>query len=369
MVTVKAVGQALKRAGAATDVAAVLARLRGLAAAPAAADESGLAVLVEALGLDDDDDAFRATLGDFVATLRAGYTGEMTATSHKVRVIALRDALKTAALDGFIIPRNDEHQGEYVPIRAERLAWLTGFSGSAGVAIVLLEKAAIFVDGRYTLQLRNQADSRIFEFRHLIDEPAADWLAENAPKGGRIGFDAWLHTPEAVERLEKACAARRITLHPVDTNPVDEIWHHQPPPPLAPALVQDDSLAGETTRAKRRRIGKAIAARGADAVVITLPDSIAWLLNIRGGDVPRTPFPLSFLTLTSDGGTRLFIDSRKLAGAVREHLEEAAEICSPDEFPAALQALRAQGTTVLLDRATVPGAVVQALGGEGQDHF
>ncbi len=247
------------------------------------------------------------------------------------RVALLREELKAQGIDGFIVPRADEHQGEYVPTCGQRLAWLTGFSGSAGMAIVLAERAALFVDGRYTLQAAVQADTALFEIRHLIDEPPARWLAEAAAKGMVIGYDPWLHTPHEVERLQAGVARAGASLRAV-ANPIDRVWPGRPPAPLAPVVPHPDRFAGESAEAKRLRIGHAIAEDGAGAVVLTMPESIAWLLNIRGGDVPHTPLPLSFAILRDDGSVTLFIDRRKLAPGLDRHLGNGVAIEPPERL-------------------------------------
>src|SRR5437763_1292537 len=205
------------------------------------------------------------------------------------RLSALRAELAKRGLDGFLVPRADEHQGEYVPKRAERLAWLTAFTGSAGAAVVLKEKAAVFVDGRYTLQVCQQTDTTLFEPRDLVTEGPATWIAVNAPKGARIGYDPWLHTANGLDALRHAAMQAGAELVPCGKNPVDAIWEDQPGPPLVKAVPHALELAGESAESKRLRIAEDLKKSDADACVITLPDSICWLLNMRGGDIPHTP--------------------------------------------------------------------------------
>ena len=269
------------------------------------------------------------------------------------RLAALRAELKRRGLDGFIVPRADEHQGEYVPRAAQRLAWLTGFTGSAGWAVVLADKAAIFIDGRYTLQVRQQVDTALYT---PVDYPATlpdAWLAQNLASGARFGFDAWLHGLSEAERLANACARAGATLVPVEGNPVDAVWTSRPPPPLSPVIPQPVELAGESSEDKRARIAQAVAEKGADAVLLSQPDSIAWLLNVRGGDVPRTPFPLSFALLRKDAGVDLFVDARKLPPATRAHLGNGVAV-QRRALAGALESLGREGRTVWLDPQTAP---------------
>ncbi len=243
------------------------------------------------------------------------------------RAAKLRAELARRGLDGFLIPRSDEHQGEYVPAHAERLRWLTGFSGSAGMAIVMLDKAAIFVDGRYTLQVRGQVDLDTFEAKHLMDEPPSRWIEENLPKGAKLAYDPWLHTIDAVARFRKAAEKAGGTLVPVDTNPLDAVWDDQPEPPVAKIVPHPIEFAGEPAADKIRRLASDLMSGDADTAVLTMPDSIAWAFNIRGNDVPHTPLPLSFALLHEDGHAELFIDERQTrrpgARASRQHRDGA----------------------------------------------
>ncbi|HEX7775731.1 MAG TPA: aminopeptidase P family protein [Parvibaculum sp.] len=266
------------------------------------------------------------------------------------RAERLRGELKRRGLDGFLVPRSDEHQGEYVPPHAERLRWLTGFSGSAGMAIVLLDKAAIFVDGRYTLQVRAQTDVATFEPKHLIEEPPARWIEDNLPKGAKLAYDPWLHTVDAVARYAAAAEKAGATLVPIDSNPLDAVWSDQPEPPTAPVEPHPIEYAGEPASEKLKRVSKSL--DGAAAAVLTMPDSIAWAFNIRGGDVSHSPLPLSFALLHADGHAELFIDERKIGDKARAHLGNIVSIRPQSDLAAALDELGSKKATVLVDPAT-----------------
>lgn len=215
-------------------------------------------------------------------------------TVGPARLALLRAELVRRGLDGFLVPLADEHQGEYIPECARRLQWLTGFAGSAGLAIVLKDTAAIFVDGRYTIQVREQVDTSAFTPRHLVDDPPHAWLKGAVSAGARIGYDAWLHTAAEVERFSKALAPVGASFAAVEGNPVDAVWSDRPEPPVGAVALYPEALAGRSSADKIARIGKAIREAGAEEAVLTQPDSIAWLFNIRGSDVPHTPMPLSF---------------------------------------------------------------------------
>ncbi len=233
-------------------------------------------------------------------------------TLAKERIARLREWLAAKELNGFIVPRADEHQGEYVAARSERLKWLTGFSGSAGVAIILANRAVIFVDGRYTLQVRDQVDLDIFTIESLIENPPPEWIKANLGKGARIGFDPWLHTTGDIRLLSTTAEKSGATLVPLTENPIDALWHDQPKPPLAPVEIHPIAYAGELAKDKLARLAAAIAKEGATHAVLTDPSSIAWAFNIRGGDVPHTPLALGFAVLAAEGPHLLFMDKRKL---------------------------------------------------------
>ena len=269
------------------------------------------------------------------------------ATQCAPRLAALRAELAARGVDGFLIPRADEHQGEYVPKRAERLAWLTGFTGSAGLAAVLMHKAAVFVDGRYTLQVRNQTDTGLFETLDLVNDGPANWLEANLTKAARLGYDPWLHTQGGVERLRQAAERAGAQLVALDSNPLDAVWPDQPEPPRARAVPHPIALAGETSRSKRARLAEDLKKRGADAAILTMPDSLCWLLNIRGADVPHTPFALAFAILNADATVDLFMDARKSSPELLQHLGNEVRLAAPADFGPALDALN--GKTALAD--------------------
>ncbi len=268
------------------------------------------------------------------------------------RLARLRAELTARGLDAFLVPRSDEHQGEYVPARADRLAWLTGFTGSAGMAAVAADRAAVFVDGRYTLQAEAEVDGALYAYRHIAEQPVTDWIAEALSAGQRLGYDPWLVTPAQLARYRAACDKAGVELVAADGNPVDAVWPDQPGPPLAPVTLLDDGFTGESSADKRRRIGRELAGAGDDAVVLTAPDSIAWLFNVRGGDVPFTPFALSFAILRADGGAKWFIDSRKLSKEITGALDAEIDVRGPDELGPALDRLGEEKLTVRADPAT-----------------
>jgi len=326
--------------GGGQTVAAVRALLRGIDAASVDRSDDGWLDLIApgaAPALVSELRALRAT----VATDRAARAAQPLA--------ALRAELARRGLGGFIVPRADEHQGEYVPACAQRLAWLTGFTGSAGLAIVLTDVSAIWVDGRYTLQVRAEVDLGAFETLHITDNPPGDWLATRVPAGARIGFDPRLHVDDQVLRFRRAIERAGGALIALDDNPLDAVWSDRPPGPLGPVRVHDVAFAGKGAAEKRAEIAGALAREDVGAAVLTAPDSIAWLLNIRGADVPHTPLPLSFGVLHRDETVELFIDARKLMPGVREHLGNAVTVAPPDAFGAALDRLGAAKTKVLVD--------------------
>jgi Xaa-Pro aminopeptidase len=275
------------------------------------------------------------------------------------RLSALRTELKRRSIAGFLVPRADAHQGEYVPKRDERLSWLTGFTGSAGLCIVLSEKAAVFSDGRYTLQMRDQTDVSLFETLDSAADGPLKWLEANLSEGDQLGYDPRLHTQSSIEGLRRSVEKVGATLAPCSENLVDAVWEDQPPPPRAKASVHPLSLSGEASEHKRTRIAGEISNRHADAAVLTLPDSICWLLNVRGADIPHTPFMLSFAILNATGDVDLFVDEEKITPELRDHLGNQIRLRAPDEFGPALEEFK--GKSVIADPNTASGFVFDRL--------
>src|SRR5690242_5276681 len=291
------------------------------------------------------------------------YDVRSDASTCAPRLAALRAELAKRGLDGFVVPHSDEYQSEYLPPRGERLAWLTAFTGSAGAAVVLKDKAAVFVDGRYTLQVRNQTDTSLFEPRDLVAEGPQGWIADNLSKSAKLGYDPWLHTAHGVMHLKAAAEKAGGTLAAVDSNPIDAVWSDQPAPPTTPAKPHAFNLSGEQSEAKRLRLGDALKKNGAEAAVITLGDSVCWLLNIRGADVPHTPFTLAFAILHDDGGADLFLDPAKRNPELMAHLGNSVQVHNPSEFVVALDAMK--GKSVLVDPSTAAAAIFDRLNRAG----
>ncbi len=283
----------------------------------------------------------------------------MLMQTHEARLKALREELKRRDLTGFVIPISDEHMSEYVGDYAQRLHWLTGFGGSAGFAAVTLTQAAIFVDGRYTVQVRDQVDGNLFEYRSIPADSLAEWLKENSSKGDKIAYDPWLHTANWAKSLTRTLSALKINLVPSDGNPVDAVWSDQPSPSDAVALVHEENLAGQSSAEKRAQIADWLTKEGHDAVVIPALDSIAWLLNIRGADVAHTPVALSYVIAHADGRAELFIAPEKVTPELTQHLGNAVEVHPRGSFTAALSSL--SGKSVSVDPDYGVAAIAQAL--------
>lgn len=275
------------------------------------------------------------------------------------RTDALRQELKSRNLDGFVVPRADEHQGEYVGPHAERLAWLTGFTGSAGAAVVLHHKAAIFVDGRYTVQAEEQTDGAVYEQCHLINEPVTKWLSAQLSAGQKLGYDPWLHTVNGVKQLQRACAKADAELVAVESNPIDAVWSDQPARPAAPVYAHPTQFAGQSSAEKAVVLSDALKTAGADAAVLTVPESIAWAFNLRGSDVPHTPICLAFAILRQKGPSQIYIDKSRLDEDLVRQLDGLAEIRAPEAFETDLGGF--SGQKVLIDPAWSAGAIEAAL--------
>src|ERR1700761_1986947 len=282
-----------------------------------------------------------------------------TGIALSARLSAFREELTRRNLSGFVVPRADQQQNEYVPPSEERLAWLTGFTGSAGLAIVLAREAAVFVDGRYTLQAGKQVDTKVWSVQPLVDPPPEAWLTQHLSSGDRLGFDPWLHTTNSAEKLAAACAKAGAELIAVDTNPIDAVWTERPALPLAPVVLHGQPFAGEIEADKLKRIEGEIAKLGADALVLSDSHAVAWAFNIRGGDVAHTPLPLSYAMVPKSGRPTLFIDRRKLSNSVRDHLEQTATVVDPTALTPKLVELAKSGASIALDNATAADALTR----------
>jgi Xaa-Pro aminopeptidase len=262
----------------------------------------------------------------------------------------IRKAMADLGLDGFVVPHEDEHQNEYLPKANDRLAWATGFTGSAGAAVILKDKAAVFVDGRYAIQVRDQVDQGLFEIRDLVEGGVPAYLREAAKPGWTIGYDPKLHSPEALERLKDAASSAGAKLKAVAPNPLDTAWGQtRPAQPKAPVVPHPIAYAGEDSASKRARLGADLARDGADAAVITAPAALAWLFNIRGGDVIRTPLPLGQTILKADGTATLFLDPDKVTAELPAWLGNEVALANPEDLEPALAGLK--GQAVLADPA------------------
>jgi len=349
----------LKRAGASIGVAETRELVAGVAAAPDGFEPEAWIDLVCPGAEAELKGRLTSLLAEFRA--RSGAEGGAEPATSSARLAALRAQLRRRRLAGFIVPHGDEHQGEYVASCSERLAWLTGFTGSAGTAIVLKDQAAMFVDGRYTVQARAEVDDSLYEIRHSIEQPVDDWVAANLPPKGRLGYDPWLHTPSQVAGLRAACARAGGRSAPVAGNPVDAIWTDRPPPPIAPIFAHAEAFAGSSSAEKRDRVAETLFERRQDAVVLSAPDSIAWLLNIRGGDVPYAPLALAFAVLHADASVGLFVDPRKLTPGLRQHLGEQVSVAATDGLGPALDRLGAEKKTVRVDPEGTPDWIARRL--------
>lgn len=284
-------------------------------------------------------------------------------STYEDRLIALREQLKRDRLDGLVVPLTDEHMSEYVGSYAQRLAWLTGFQGSAGSAVVLPEEAAIFTDGRYTLQVRAQVDGRHWSFQSVPETSIADWLQTHAPQGGRIGYDPWLHTRDWVDRARTALAEKGAELVPVERNPVDAVWADRPEPSAARLIVHPEAYAGKSSAAKRQEMADWLKEQRADAAVLSALDSIAWTFNVRGKDVEHTPVALAFALVHRDGTADLFVAAEKLGDEVRQHLGNGVRIHERSDFEPTLRTLG--GRRIVVDPERAVAAIFAALEGAG----
>ena len=332
------------------------ALLRGIAAAPPSLDCEWSLLIAEPVNSE-----LRILLTERIEELRATQLSNQIAYGkiRADRLSALRSCLREQKLDGFIVPRCDEHQNEFISAHAGRLAWLTGFTGSAGWAVILQQTAAIFIDGRYSLSVHHEVDTTLVTPRHMTEAPVRPWLAENLPKGARIGYDPWLHTRQGYNRFAEACQQAGGILVPVEMNPVDQIWSDQPPPPIS--LIQSHALtySGENSAEKRKKIAKILQEKEMAATLVSAPDSLAWLFNIRGGDVGYTPLSLGFALLACDGSACLFTDPRKVTDKLHSWLGEGVHVLPLTEFGPALD--QYVGQKIGLDSATASDWIVRRL--------
>ena len=283
----------------------------------------------------------------------------MLMQTHEARLDGLRKELARRGLDGFVIPISDEHMSEYVGSYAQRLNWLTGFGGSAGSAAVLQDRAAMFTDGRYTVQVREQVSGALYDYEDVPATSPAKWIAEYAPEGAKIGYDAWLHGIGWAEEAEAAFARRGIELVPVDGNPIDAIWDDRPQASLAAAVPHGDEHAGRSSADKRSEVADWLKQEGYDATVVSALDSVAWLLNMRGSDVDNTPVALSYVLAHADGTAELFIAPDKVTPELTQHLGNAVTVRDRAEFVPALEAL--DGKRVAVDPNHAVAGIFHAL--------
>ncbi len=354
-------GELLAAAGVPGAVAEVRELVAGIAAAPRPSDDDEwLRLIAPSMGA-----ALRSQLVALYELLAAVDDGIEEPGASPARLAALRAELKRSGLDGFIVPLADEHQGEYVARRSRRFAWLTGFTGSAGIALILAEQAALFTDGRYTLQIEKQTDGDLYARHHITETPPDRWLEARLSSGMKMGFDAWLHSTDQRRRFAAACTRAGAELVAVDGNPLDAVWQAQPPHPLAPIVPHPVRFAGSESAEKRRVVAAKVKEAGAAAVFLSAPDSIAWLLNLRGADVECAPLPHSFAVLKDDGQVQWFVDARKPVAELAEHLGNEVAAAVPEALAAALDKLAAQGTAVQIDPASAPDWAYQRLDAGG----
>jgi Xaa-Pro aminopeptidase len=281
------------------------------------------------------------------------------------RVAALRAELSRRGLDGFIVPHADRYQNEYLPPSDERLAWISGFTGSAGSAIVLADRAALFVDGRYTLQAREQVDASLFEIVHVTETPPDQWIERTLREGQALGYDPWLHTIEGAEKLANACAAAGAILRPAEPDPIDAVWSDRPAEPRGAVVLHEEKYSGEPAGRKLERIRAELARLKAEALVVCDPHAVCWTFNIRGSDVAHTPLALAVAIVPRKGRPSLHVDGRKLTNAVHDALATLADLREPAAFADDLTALGAAHRVVRLDAATAPDAIGRLISTSG----
>lgn len=356
----------LREQGARVDLVGAREILRGALAAADPDDERAWLRLIA----PNADAALTAALRELRERIfeSIGDDGLGKARTDPARLKALREELKRRDLDGFIVPKSDEYQGEFIARRAERLWWLTGFSGSAGMAAVMTDKhAAVFVDGRYTLQVKSQVSAKSFERFHAADKSLYDWLADIVGPGDRIGFDPWLHTDTERKRFDRICAKAGATLVAQSDNPIDAVWVGQWPAPISPMVPHPHAYSGEKADKKRKRIATTLVNKGLDAFVFTSTDSIAWLLNVRGRDVPCTPLSLGYAILHATGSVELFTEPRKMSPGLEDHLGPEVIVLETEALGAELTHLGTRGLKIGIDLARAPAKIATTLKSAGAD--
>lgn len=360
------VDKLLREAQARVDLVGAREIIRGLLATPVADDDDAMRALIAPKADSDLMDGLRDLRDRIADTFNDD--GLSRRKTDPERVAAVRAELKRQNLNGFIVPKADEHQGEFIARYAERLQWMTGFSGSAGSAVIMSgKKAAVFVDGRYTIQVKKQVDTKIFECHHTVETSLYDWLANTLRAGDRLGFDPWLHTDTDRNKLEKICNAASADMVAVTENPVDAAWLGRPPAPLSPVVPHPTKYAGEASAKKRARIAKRIAQQGLDAAILSAPDSIAWLLNIRGRDIPCTPVSLGFAIIRAEGGVEWFTDPRKLTEDAEGHLGDDVIVLEPDALISELSHIGTRGLKVGAPLMQTPSKIAATLRDAGAD--
>lgn len=350
----------LEEVGSPLDQAALNELIEGVAAAPPAIDGDAWLALISEVPADDVPVALKQRLNNRLAAARE--RGPLAAPLDAAgRLGALRRELRRGRLAGFVVPKTDAHQSEYLPACSERLAWLTGFTGSAGTAVVLRERAALFVDGRYTLQAAGQVEPDLYEVCHVTGDTMGNWIAAHLGKRARLGFDPWLHSQRQADALRDACGRCGARLVAVEGNPVDAVWQDRPLPPIAPIVAHGEAFAGVRAEDKLAHIADLLRDGRDDAAVLTATDSIAWLLNLRGGDVPYAPLFAAFAIVGADATAELFVDPRKLLPEVRRRLGKAVRFSPEHAFTAALDRLGAERRQVRVDPERAPEAVIARL--------
>ncbi len=288
---------------------------------------------------------------------------DVKSTPHhgKERIAALRALFSEMGVDGVLVSRSDEYLGEYVPPCAERLAWATGFTGSAGQLLVTEAEAVVFVDGRYVTQVAQQVDLAVFTPGDLIGEPPHTWIANHAGKGFRLGVDPWMHTGVEVSRLEKVLEDKGGSLVLLSFNPIDRLWSDRPAEPLGQVSIQPESYSGVPAADKITRIAADLTAKGLSAVLISDPSSVAWIFNIRGADVPHTPHPLARAIIKADGKAELFLDSAKTNLEVETYLRDLCEQVDPQLLAERVERVATGGGRILIDPDLAPHALAQMI--------